>query len=135
MTKLHCWNCGAGPIDEPMPLAREARCRACGSDLHVCRQCRFYDTSKGKSCAEPVADEVRDKERANFCGYFELNAAAHVGSDAADAAKRDLEALFGLPEGDASDDAPSADALEQRRKDEADKARDELSRLFGLDDE
>ena len=32
--------------------------------------CRFYDTRKAKSCAEPVADEVQDKQRANFCGYF-----------------------------------------------------------------
>lgn len=33
--------------------------------------CRFYDLSKAKQCAEPVADPVGDKERANFCGYFE----------------------------------------------------------------
>ncbi len=63
--------------------------------------CRFYDTRKANSCAEPVADEVGDKERANFCGYFEVavgrapssTAATGMGKDALK--ERDaLEALF-----------------------------------------
>jgi hypothetical protein len=118
-----------------MPLSREARCRACGADLHACRQCRWYDTGKAKDCAEPVADEVRDKERANFCGYFSINPGAHTGSGDADAARARLEALFGLSGGEtgaaAATDAPRAHDRGQR---EADAAREELGRLFGLDD-
>ena len=131
---LKCWKCGAVVVDEPLPLSREARCRTCEADLHVCRQCRWYDTSKAKSCAEPVADEVRDKERANFCGYFELAPDAHGGSASADAARSQLEALFGLDPGDApASGAPDTDALAERRRREADAARDELDKLFGLD--
>lgn len=130
-----CWKCGSLQVDEPMPLGRESRCRACGSDLHVCRQCRFYDTSKGKSCAEPVADEVRDKERSNFCGYFALNTGAFAGNAEAEAAKRQLESMFGLSgEAAAPAAAPDAESLEAGRRKEADRARDELSKLFGLDD-
>ncbi|MBM4218825.1 MAG: hypothetical protein FJ171_04135 [Gammaproteobacteria bacterium] len=70
-TNLNCWKCGAPLAHLDPPFARTDECRACRAELHVCRLCRFYDTSKAKHCAEPVADEVQNKERANFCGYFE----------------------------------------------------------------
>ena len=119
-----------------MPLGRETRCRACGKDLHVCRQCTFYDTTKGKSCAEPVADEVRDKERANFCGYFTLNAGAFGGNAQADAAREKLAAMFALDGNTSSANAsPDAGALLRKREDEADAAQRELGKLFGLDED
>jgi hypothetical protein len=37
----------------------------------VCRNCRFYAPGRPNDCLEPVADPVADKQRANFCGYFE----------------------------------------------------------------
>ena len=134
--EFKCWGCGTPATDEPMPLARESRCRTCGKDLHVCRQCTFYDTSKGKSCAEPVADEVRDKERANFCGYFTVNPAAYAGNDQAQAARAKLAAMFDL-----DDTAPSAnaaldaEALQRKRDDETDAAKLALDELFGIDKE
>jgi hypothetical protein len=119
-----------------MPLSREARCRVCESDLCVCRQCCFYDTGKAKHCAEPVADEVRDKERANFCGYFKLNPSAHASGDEAEAARQRLESMFGVAQGSSpGDGAPDADALSERRSREADDARSQLDKLFGLDED
>jgi hypothetical protein len=57
--------------------------------------CRFYDLSKAKQCAEPVADPVLDKQRANFCGYFEPVAGRYrAGDPAADSARAALDALF-----------------------------------------
>jgi hypothetical protein len=131
-----CWKCGAVIDDEPMPLGREARCRACVADLHVCRLCCFYDTGKAKSCAEPVADEVRDKERANFCGYFSINADAHDADAQAEAARQRLQAMFGLADGAAagSGSTPDPDALLERRRAQADAARARLGKLFGLDE-
>ncbi|NIT67742.1 MAG: hypothetical protein GWM93_13850, partial [Gemmatimonadetes bacterium] len=67
---LSCWKCGHALDDMPMPLGRRDECPACATDLHVCRMCEFYDTSVAKSCREPIAEEVTDKERANFCDYF-----------------------------------------------------------------
>lgn len=129
-----CWKCGALAADEPMPLARELRCRACAKDLHVCRQCTFYDTTKGKSCAEPIADEVIDKERANFCGYFTLNLRAHAGNAQAEAAREQLAAMFALGEQPPSNNAPADAALMLRkREDDADAAQRALSELFGID--
>jgi hypothetical protein len=92
---LDCWKCGASLAALTLPLSRTDSCRACRAEIHVCRMCRFYDTGKAKSCAEPVADEVHDKERANFCGYFEP-AEGRFKSKAAggDMEKDALEALF-----------------------------------------
>ena len=92
---LVCWKCGASLAALTLPLSRTDSCRACRAEVHVCRMCRFYDTRKAKSCAEPVADEVDDKERANFCGYFEAAAGRYVPRAAGvDTGKDALEALF-----------------------------------------
>lgn len=112
MENLQCWKCGAS-LDEPLPLARTATCHACNADLHVCKMCRLYDTSVAKACREPIADEVRDKERANFCGYLELIGDAHrAGGAGSQQARDELASLFGL---DAAPAAPDS-AEEAKRK-------------------
>ena len=79
----------------PLPVGRAEYCRACRAEIHVCRMCRFYDLSKARHCAEPVAEPVQNKERANFCGYFEPVASRfRPAGGAADTARAALEALF-----------------------------------------
>ena len=65
--------------------------------------CRFHDPGKSHGCREPVAEHVRDRERSNFCGYFEPSPSAADGSREAEAraARAALDALFGL-DGDKS---------------------------------
>jgi hypothetical protein len=93
---LDCWNCGAPLADLPSPVGRAEYCRACRAEIHVCRMCRFYDLRKANHCAEPVAEPVQNKERANFCGYFEPVAGRFRAPDAAgDDSRAALEALFG----------------------------------------
>lgn len=91
-----CWRCGASLAALSLPYSRHDECRQCRAELHVCRLCRFYDVTVAKQCREPVAEEVRDKERANYCDYFEprLDAFQPRGS-AADEARAALEKLFG----------------------------------------
>lgn len=92
---LDCWKCGAALVDLPLPVGRSEYCRACRAEIHVCRMCRFYDLSKAKQCAEPVAEPVQDKERANFCGYFEpVGGRLRAADPAADSAREALAALF-----------------------------------------
>ena len=67
---LRCWKCGASLAELSLPLRRTDECRACRAELHVCLMCEFYDTSVAKSCRETIAEEVKDKQRANFCDYF-----------------------------------------------------------------
>lgn len=94
---LRCWKCGASLADCSLPLRRLEECRACHAELHVCRMCEFYDTSKAKHCREPVADEVKDKMSANFCDYFRPTPGAYrpEATSEADRARTALDALFG----------------------------------------
>ena len=51
-------------------VGRQDSCTKCSSDLHVCKNCCFYDTSAYNECREPSAERVVDKEKRNFCDYF-----------------------------------------------------------------
>lgn len=94
---LVCWKCGASLAAMSLPLLRLDACPACRAELHVCRMCVEYDTSKAKHCREPTAEEVRDKERANFCDHFKPRSGAYNPSStaAADQARAELDKLFG----------------------------------------
>jgi hypothetical protein len=118
---LVCWKCGASLADYTLPLRRLEECRKCGAELHVCKLCEWYSTTVAKHCREPVAEEVKDKERANFCDYFKPKEDAYRAADvdASAKAKAELEALFGGGSKQASSE-PSA----------AERARQELESLF-----
>jgi len=96
---LVCWKCGASLAHLSLPLARRDECRACRAELHVCRLCIEYDTSKAKHCREPTLEEVRDKEAANFCDYFKPRPGAWspAGQAAAERARGALDDLFRKP--------------------------------------
>lgn len=70
-----CWSCGArlGAGD----YAREGECPQCRKQTHVCRNCRFYQPGRPNDCQEPIAEHVGDKQRANFCDYFEPSSDSH----------------------------------------------------------
>jgi hypothetical protein len=57
--------------------------------------CLYFDTTAPQQCREPVADNVSDKQRANFCGYFQINPQAYAGPSDQAADSRKLDALFG----------------------------------------
>jgi len=52
-------------------IARRDECPHCGADVHVCLNCRFFDESFHHQCCEFQAEYVKEKDRANFCEYFE----------------------------------------------------------------
>ncbi len=132
--RVECWQCGRALDDVPAPFARDATCPACESDLHVCRMCEFYAPAVAKSCREPIAEEVLDKTRANFCDYLRVRPGAHRVDEAASKARDELASLFGLSsESTQQSTAPDPKALEDAKRRKADEAGDELRRLFGLD--
>ncbi|MCC6302192.1 MAG: hypothetical protein IT489_05260 [Gammaproteobacteria bacterium] len=117
-----CWKCGAVQQDLSLPLARLAECPSCRAELHVCRMCVYFDPVTAQQCREPVADAVADKQRANFCGYFQMRPNAFAApSSKAEASRRGLEALFG---GEAVASAPSENGNPE------DLARKRLEELF-----
>ena len=130
--EIHCWKCGnALAADTPLPLSRRSACPACHAALHVCRQCRFYDTSRNNSCREPMAERVTDKQKANFCGYFEPAAAAFAaGAAEALDSRGELDALFGLDSQGGDLNTMGGEILSEEEA-----SREKLNRLFGLDDD
>jgi hypothetical protein len=69
---LNCHNCGAQRKLLPsQKIQRNDTCSQCDADLHCCRACRFFDPGRNNQCAEPQAEWVSEKARANFCDYFE----------------------------------------------------------------
>jgi hypothetical protein len=120
---LLCWKCGQSVADLPLPLSRTAECRSCRAQLHVCRLCEFFDPHVANQCREPVADFVKEKERANFCDYFSPKPDIFQTREISrtPSARRQLDALFDIkPGNDESDDNLS----------EAEKARAKLDELF-----
>ena len=116
---LYCWKCGEDLAEVERPLRRAATCPACLADLHVCRMCRHFDPDKRRGCREPVAEEVRDPLRANFCGWLQPAVDRRPASNSSAAELQALESLFGI-EQDTTQLAPS----------DADSARQALDDLF-----
>ncbi len=75
-------------------IGRKDECPQCHSDLRVCKNCQFYSQQSHFDCAEPQAEWVKEKDRANFCDYFQV----HIGAKNQQNQKQDLlaaaEALF-----------------------------------------
>jgi len=68
-----CWYCGS-PVAEEEPIGRSQRCIHCGKDLRSCKNCRFFLPGSRGDCRETAAEPQADKERANFCDWFSLDA-------------------------------------------------------------
>jgi hypothetical protein len=95
--ELQCWRCGTSLASLRLPIGRSEECSACRSQLHVCRLCKSFDRARPKQCREEDAEEVRDKERANFCDWFKPRSGAFdaAGAAAESAARSAVDALFG----------------------------------------
>jgi hypothetical protein len=71
-------------------------CGNCGIELHVCRMCVHFDAGVARQCREDDAEDVHEKERANFCEWFEPSPEAGRGqSGSSQGAANELAALFG----------------------------------------
>jgi hypothetical protein len=94
---LVCWKCGTSLATLSLPLRRLDECPKCRAEQHVCRMCVEYHTGYAKHCREPIAEEVRDKTAANFCGFFKPRPGAYVAPNTGevDKAKAALDKLFG----------------------------------------
>lgn len=110
---LLCYRCGTALEALTLPLSHRDQCPSCSADLHVCRMCRFYDPAVPRQCREDGAEDVKEKERPNFCdwfkpamGVFDAGRAAAVAD-----ARRKLTAMFGDDDAVADgDDAARAKA-------------------------
>ncbi len=93
---LNCWNCGKSTDVQGKPT-RLDHCESCLADLRCCRGCRFYDPFAARQCRERIDETVKNKEKANFCDYFQprvVGARALDKLNSKDARKKDFDDLF-----------------------------------------
>lgn len=77
-------------------VERQDTCPHCNRDLRCCKQCKFYDQNAYNECREVSAERIIEKERANFCDYFEVRGSKEEGGslNKAKQARMALEDLF-----------------------------------------
>lgn len=90
---MNCYHC-AHEIPTDTKIFRQTVCEQCGSYVHCCMNCQHYDSKAYNQCHEPAADRVLDKEKANFCDFFNMRMAAAKQDNRADEARKKLDALF-----------------------------------------
>ena len=64
-----CWRCGREL--KKYDFNRENTCPDCHKSTRVCRNCRFFEPGRANDCSEPVAERILDKEKANYCDFFQ----------------------------------------------------------------
>ena len=91
-----CYACKAALSLSSGKVSRSECCPKCNCDLHCCLACKFYDEKAYNQCSEPQAERVLDKDRANFCDYFEMNRQVKggTGKDSLKNERKKLDDLF-----------------------------------------
>ena len=90
--KLKCAYCQK-ENDISFKVSFRDECLFCRRDLHNCKNCAFYDVKSYNECKEPAADRVVDKEKNNYCEFYQPGSGGEQQSTA-DKAKAAAEALF-----------------------------------------
>ena len=90
-----CWKCG-NEIQLDTKPARKDTCDKCGAYLRCCYYCMFYDRGAHNQCRETQAEWQGDKEKANFCDYFQpgKTGASKDRRSPQDDARKKLDDLF-----------------------------------------
>lgn len=95
MSNVFCFRC-AQLIPENN-LGRQDTCAHCGADTRVCKNCKNFDERANNMCREEQAMRVVEKEKANFCEWFQARqgTVAGTGAPTKDSLKTAADALFG----------------------------------------
>jgi hypothetical protein len=95
-----CHRCGR-ELQLPAGVQRTDSCPTCHSDVKVCLNCRFFDPHLSNQCREPQVEPVLEKDKANFCEFFQFRHTSAIGQPGMggtqsekDRAKSAFESLF-----------------------------------------
>ena len=91
---LVCFNCKKELQFKEAKVGLREECLHCGADVHACKNCEFYDPKAYNECRESSADVVREKDRANFCDYFQITTRGAMAEDPAAKLRAAAEAWF-----------------------------------------
>ncbi|MEZ5333048.1 MAG: hypothetical protein R2991_13585 [Thermoanaerobaculia bacterium] len=96
---FRCARCGERLAVAAEGIALQAVCSACGSDLHACTQCAWFDTSARFECRRPVVERIASKAKRNLCELFAPRLVSEHRRDepaAPDDVRSAFDALFDL---------------------------------------
>ena len=88
-----CFACGTSNAVTDR-VGRREECLKCLTDLHVCKNCEFYDVSSYNECRESSAERVVDKEKSHLCEYFKPFSQAQKSQQSSQDLRAKAEALF-----------------------------------------
>ena len=96
-TASRCARCGADQ-DLSKDVALDAVCVGCGSDLHACTNCSYFDSSAPNECRQPIVHRIARKSSRNTCEIFASKTTQEIESDrgGSEDPKNDFDALFDI---------------------------------------
>ena len=94
----HCHACGHERTSSTNP-GRTEICPRCRAELRCCLNCISYDARAAEQCRDRRAEPVLEKDRGNFCEFFQFSIRAWkgtaTGDSREDAARAALKSLLG----------------------------------------
>lgn len=96
---FRCARCGERLAVPAEGVSADAVCAACGSDLHACTQCAWFDTSARFECRQTVPERIAAKSKRNGCELYAprlVSEHRHDEPAAADDVRTAFDALFDL---------------------------------------
>ena len=99
---MEIWQCHYCRSSLPLDIQMKNRlCPSCGSDLHCCKNCLFYDEELTSKCRETNSPWVGDRTTQNACEFFEMrptsyNPRAAENAEALSEAERAKDAFRAL---------------------------------------
>lgn len=94
MIETTCFSCQKVLKFSELKISFREECPHCRADVHVCKNCSHFDRNVYNECKETSADLVREKDRSNYCDYFNLAVGRAAQLDKASTLKAAAEALF-----------------------------------------
>ncbi len=64
---MNCWKCQKTIEGK---ISFRTICEGCGTDLHCCKGCVFYQVGLPNDCRVPNTEFISDREKNNFCEEF-----------------------------------------------------------------
>lgn len=65
---VRCSRCGG---EMSSPFVFDSRCPRCGTDVHTCAQCVYFDPGARFQCMQPVPARIAPKDAKNSCTLWE----------------------------------------------------------------
>ena len=67
---MQCYKCKNKLDFANKKIGFKYTCPFCETDLHVCKNCKYYEVGKPNDCIVPNTEYVNDREKNNFCEDF-----------------------------------------------------------------